>query len=60
MEWPKNQKVTIKSLVSEKIKKIDLLGHGQVDFKKDDEGIKVNFPGKKPCEWAYTLKITLM
>ena len=60
MEWPKEGEVIIKSLLSEEVKSIYLLGHGQVDFLKEDAGLRVKLPDKKPCESAYTLKVSTM
>jgi alpha-L-fucosidase len=42
-----------------KIGKVELLGHpGNLDFTRDAEGLKVKFPDQRPCDFAYSLKIT--
>jgi alpha-L-fucosidase len=41
------------------IKTVTLLGHpGKLQFTQDGEGLKVKLPADKPCDYAYTLKIT--
>jgi len=63
MSWPDEQAV-ITSLASGqpvqgKIAKVEMLGHaGNLQFTQDAEGLKVKFPAEKPCDFAYTLKIT--
>jgi alpha-L-fucosidase len=63
MAWP-DHPVVIKSLatgqnVQGKVTKVELLGHsGGLDFTQDADGLKVNFPAEKPCDFAYALKIT--
>ena len=63
MGWPQGNQVTIKPLATNnaqrtgKIEHIDLLGHGKVEFARDDEGLKVRLPAQKPCEHAYALKL---
>lgn len=64
MGWPKEQQVVIKPLstTSEqtvgKIEHVELLGHGNVEFTRNEEGLKVTLPAQKPCEHAYALKIS--
>lgn len=64
MGWPQNSQVLIKSLATNnpqqtgKIENIELLGHGKVDFTRDSDGLKVSLPSQKPCEHAYTLKLS--
>jgi len=63
MKWPTDQ-VVIKSLatgrpVQGKVEKVELLGHtGELEFTQAEDGVKVKFPADKPCDFAYTLKIT--
>jgi alpha-L-fucosidase len=41
------------------VKQVQLLGiDGNLPFVQDQSGLKVTLPGKKPCQFAYTLKIT--
>ena len=59
MEWPEEKTVTIASFVGERIKNIELLGYGKVDFKMTDAGLEVLIPEDKPCNAAFTLKINI-
>ena len=65
MDWPGEQAVITslatgsKDLPAGKIEKIELLGHpGNLEFTQDTEGLKVKMPKEKPCDIAYTLKIS--
>jgi alpha-L-fucosidase len=64
MGWPQNGQVIIKPLGNNspqqtgEIEKVELLGHGKVEFTRDNEGLKVSLPSQKPCEHAYTLKLS--
>jgi alpha-L-fucosidase len=64
MNWPGDTQVNITSLakgqpVQGKVKKVELLGHaGPLKFTQDAEGLKVTFPGERPCNFVYALKIT--
>ncbi len=63
MTWPTDG-VVITSLAAGKapagkIEKVELLGHaGKLEFTQSADGLKVNFPADKPCDYAYVLKIT--
>jgi alpha-L-fucosidase len=42
-----------------KIESVSLLGHdGNLEFTQDDQGLKVKMPAQRPCNYAYSLKIT--
>lgn len=42
-----------------KITTVTLLGHpGELKFTQDAEGLKVKLPADKPCDYAFSLKIT--
>jgi alpha-L-fucosidase len=64
MGWPQSGQVLIRPLAANnpqqtgKIEQVELLGHGNVQFTRDNEGLKVNLPSQKPCEHAYALKLT--
>ena len=46
-------------LAQGKIKSVTLLGHpGKLKFALDADGLKVKLPADKPCDYAWTLKIT--
>ncbi|WP_111707115.1 alpha-L-fucosidase [Lutibacter citreus] len=63
MEWPGNE-ITIRTLGSNgklypgDIHKVSLLGSKeQLKWKQTKEGLVVQFPKQKPCDFAYVLKI---
>lgn len=65
LEWPADGKVLIKSLASNsqyhkgKIKKVEMLGGGKVDFQRTAKGLLVNLQkDKKPNDISFVLKIT--
>jgi alpha-L-fucosidase len=65
MDWPGEQAVITalaagtQSLPAGKIEKVELLGHpGTLEFTQDGAGLKVMLPAGKPCDIAYSLKIT--
>jgi alpha-L-fucosidase len=42
-----------------KITSVTMLGHaGKLQFTQDADGLKVKLPPDRPCDYAYTLKIT--
>ena len=42
------------------IESVTLLGHrGTIEWEHHGDGLRVQFPQKKPCEFAYCLKIHL-
>ena len=62
--WPEDGKVTIHSLVKAKIpggnaiSKVEMLGNsGTLAYEQTDNGLVVQLPSKKPCNYAFTLKI---
>jgi alpha-L-fucosidase len=63
MKWPDDE-VVITSLgkgkeLPGKIANVELLGHtGQLTFRQDDSGLRVKMPSEKPCDFAYTLKLS--
>jgi len=63
MDWPGDQAL-ITSLATGKvpqgkIEKVELLGNtGVLQFTQDEGGLKVKMPAQKPCDFAYSLKIT--
>jgi alpha-L-fucosidase len=64
MGWPNAAQINIPALGTNSDQKtgtiegVELLGVGKVDFIRDSEGLKVTLPGQKPCEHAFTLKIS--
>jgi alpha-L-fucosidase len=64
MGWPEEKQVTIRSLaklpgVTGKIATISLLGSpGMLGFTQDAQGLTVQLPAQKPCDYAVALKIT--
>jgi len=63
MAWPGEQAV-ITSLAkgapsAGTVKGVSLLGHnGALQFKQDEEGLRVKMPAERPCDYAFALKIT--
>ena len=63
LAWPEDGKVVIKSLsanqklYSGRIKKVELLGYGNLDFIRTSEGLQINLPEKKLNNIAPVLKI---
>ncbi|MBE3069014.1 MAG: alpha-L-fucosidase [Planctomycetes bacterium] len=64
MGWPADGKLVIRSLakfpeVTGKITAVSLLGHaGQVKWTHTADGLAVDLPAAKPCDYAVALKIT--
>ncbi|WP_316799803.1 alpha-L-fucosidase [Pedobacter frigidisoli] len=61
--WPEDGKLIIKSLGNSSgisVKKIELLGHAQIDqFKQNNSGLSIDLPGSIPdLSYAYVLKIS--
>ena len=65
LDWPKGNRnpVVFPNLVAmnqriSTITQVSLLGHdGELKWENHGDGLHVYFPNKKPCEYAYTLKI---
>jgi alpha-L-fucosidase len=60
MAWPSDAKVTIHSLATPagQITDVTLLGSKEkLDWRQTADGLAVNLPGTKPCDFAYGLKI---
>jgi alpha-L-fucosidase len=57
-----NGSVLIKSFADisdSSIKSISMLGSNEsIEWSQNDDGLKVEFPDKKPCEYAYVFKIS--
>jgi alpha-L-fucosidase len=65
LAFPADGKVTIASLAAnsaqwpDKIGSVRLLGvRGKLKFTRDENGLHVILPGKKPCDLAFALKIS--
>ena len=60
--WPEDGKILIRSasaLYPEEIGEITMLGDGQcLKWNYTEEGLLVRLPEKKPCDYAWVLKIT--
>ena len=63
MGWPAEGKLVIRSLgkfpgVTGKITSVELLGHaGRLTWTHEADGLVVNLPAEKPCNYAVALKI---
>ncbi len=65
LAWPENRKLTIKSLAAgapnspRKIEAVRLLGaKSRLEWKQTKEGLSVEFPAEKPCDYAFALEIS--
>jgi alpha-L-fucosidase len=62
--WPAQSKLVIRSLakfpgVTGKVTGVELLGHaGQLSFTHGADGLEIQLPAAKPCNYAVVLKIT--
>lgn len=65
LDWPGAKQLTIRSLSTKnssigKIKAVSLLGHkGRLKWQRLEEALKVELPPHRPCDYAFTLKISL-
>jgi alpha-L-fucosidase len=64
MAWPENRQLVIRSLaqgakqIQGAVTSVRLLGHPDpVPFTRTTQGLEVSLPVKKPCEFAFVLKI---
>ncbi|MEW4922872.1 alpha-L-fucosidase [Algibacter sp. 2305UL17-15] len=57
--WPENGKVVIKSIdKNEAVKSISMLGSDEtLKWSQEEDGLHVTLPSKKPCDFAFSLKI---
>jgi len=65
LAWPDNGTLTIKSLpkpkhpLAGKVSSVRLLGYsGKLDWSQTASGLVVKLPSQKPCDYAFTLKIS--
>lgn len=59
LEWPEEQAVTLKSLAGKKVTRVEMLGLREpVKWNQSAAGLTVTIPGRRPCKYAYTFKIT--
>lgn len=62
MEWPENNNVLIKSIKhsTDKVKNVSMLGTNEnIEWNQDKNGLNVKMPPKRPCNFAYVLKIKM-
>lgn len=61
MAWPEDGKAIIRSLTdkSGEITKVSLLGSkSKLEWKQIPDGLEVTLPARKPCQFAYCIKVT--
>jgi alpha-L-fucosidase len=64
MDWPVNRVVTVKSLAADNknagmVKSVSLLGHdGKIKWRQYSEGLEIQLPEEKPCDYAFAFKIS--
>jgi alpha-L-fucosidase len=62
MAWPANNKVHIESvkLATDKVLDVQMLGNNsKLKWSQDENGLRVEMPTKKPCDYAFALKLTM-
>ncbi|GAJ00451.1 unnamed protein product, partial [marine sediment metagenome] len=66
LDFPEDSKVMVKTMAkgSEyfdgKIRKVEMLGtEGKIQWEQTDKGLQVELPSEKPCEHAFTLKLSV-
>jgi len=62
MEWPEKNEVLINSIKQseDKVSGVRLLGsESKINWSQNNNGLKVEIPTKKPCDFAYVLEITM-
>lgn len=58
MAWPENGIAVIKSLKNEKVKDVHVLGcNDKIEWKVTKSGLEVLMPDKRPCKYAYGIRI---
>ena len=60
-DWPASEEIEIAALGKNAgaVEKVELLGHtGKLEFTQTDTGLKVKLPADKPCQHAWSLKIS--
>jgi alpha-L-fucosidase len=58
MGWPEKE-ATVRALDAKSVKvaNVEMLGHGKVEWKQQDDGLHVQMPQEKPSDYAVTLKV---
>ena len=60
-DWPASEEIEIAALGKNAgaVEKVEMLGHdGTLEFTQTDTGLKVKLPADKPCQHAWSLKIS--
>jgi len=62
LDWPEVDQIVIRSLSEDsgvKPTSVTLLGHeGELVWKQGSDGLMINLPGEKPCEFAVVFKVS--
>jgi len=59
LAWPATGKITIKSLASQPVRKVELLGSAaKLIWSRNPEGLSIDLPSDKPGDYAYAFKIS--
>ncbi len=61
LAWPQDGTLIVKSLAGGRgqVKQVTLLGHGgELSWSQTDQGLVVRLPESKPCDHAFTLRIS--
>jgi alpha-L-fucosidase len=62
MRWPENNKVVINSVknTEDKVQNVQMLGSKyKLKWSQNENGLTVEMPTKKPCDYAFVLKLTM-
>jgi len=61
LAWPQDGKLTVKSLgtaVEQDVKSVELVGsNANLKWQRAKDGLHVDLPAQKPCDYAFTLRI---
>jgi len=59
LAWPENRKLIVRSLASQKVSHVELLGYkGRLAWEQTGDGLFVALPEKAPCNFAVSLTIS--
>ncbi|MFB3776569.1 MAG: alpha-L-fucosidase C-terminal domain-containing protein [Bryobacteraceae bacterium] len=59
MAWPQDGRLVIRSLASEPDGRVELLGSKTaVKWTRAAEGLVIELPSERPCDYAYALRIS--
>lgn len=58
LAWPSQCELPVKSLADRPVQSVSLVGHdGPLEWTQNRDGLRVSLPEKRPCEYAFLLKV---